>query len=120
MSWIWRAGVLHILVGSTILFGSLHPLRDMLDAHELHLAIVGSSLEAIQGVALLLLSQYPKARWPALLIALGTAAYAAMLYVIIFTGLHPLDLVVPSGGGVMLLGWILLLFSRRPDRAKAA
>jgi uncharacterized membrane protein YgdD (TMEM256/DUF423 family) len=118
MNWTWRAGITHTLVGSTILFGSLHPLRDLLDAHELHLAVVGSSLQAIQGVALLMLAQFSKARWPAMLIAGGTAGYSLMLYVIIFTGMHPFDPLVPAGGSVMLLGWLILLVSPRPDSSQ--
>lgn len=114
MNWIWRAGLAHTLVGSTILFGSLHPLRDLLDAHELHLAIVGSALQAIQGVGLIVLSQIPKTKWPALLIAIGTASYTVMLYLIIFTGLHPFDPLVPIGGAAMVVGWLILLAIPRP------
>lgn len=114
MNWIWRAGLAHILIGSAILFGSLHPLRDMLDPADLDLAVVGSSLQAVQGLGLLIVSQLPKTKWPAVLIALGAACYASMLYTIIFTGLHPFDPLVPVGGAVMLAGWIMLLVTPSP------
>ncbi len=114
MNWIWRAGLAHILIGSAILFGTLHPLRDMLEPADLHLAIVGSALQAMQGLGLLIVSQLSKTRWPAALIAVGAACYASMLYVIIFTGLHPFDPLVPVGGAVMLAGWIMLLVTPSP------
>lgn len=116
MNWIWRVGLAHILIGSTILFGSLHPLRELLDAHELHLAIVGSALQAIQGLGLAFLSQFPQTKWPSLVIALGTACYTLMLYLIIFTGLHPFDPLVPIGGAGMFVGWLMLLVTPRPDK----
>lgn len=110
MNWTWTIGSLHALIGSATLFFTLHPLRDALDEHSLHLAVVGSSLQAIQGIALLVLSR-AGAKWPAILIAAGTTGYTAMLYTIIFTGQHPLDLVVPVSGMVMLAGWLWLLLT---------
>lgn len=110
MNWAWTIGALHGLIGSTILFLTLHPLRDALDDHSLQLAVVGSSLQAIQGLALLALSR-ASAKWPAILIAIGTTGYTAMLYTIIFTGQHPLDEVVPVSGMVMLAGWLLLVLT---------
>lgn len=110
MRWCWIAGVLHGVIGSAILFGTLHPLRDMLDAHALELSRVGSATQIAQGLALLVLSRIPSTQIPAALIAVGTTAWTAILYVIVFTGQHPLDLGVPGGGAIMLLGWIALLF----------
>lgn len=110
--WVWIAGGAHALVGSAILFLTLHPLRALLEPGLLDLAIVGSALQTAQGVALLALSSHATTRLPALLIAVGTASYSGMLYLIIFTGLHPFDLLVPAGGMVMLLGWIMMLFTR--------
>ncbi|MEQ1865492.1 MAG: DUF423 domain-containing protein [Micropepsaceae bacterium] len=110
MAWAWTVGALHGLIGSAILFLSIHPLRDALDEHSLQLAVIGSAVQAIQGLALLVLSR-AGAKWPAILIAIGTTAYTAMLYFIIFTGQHPFDAVVPAGGMVMLLGWIVLVLS---------
>jgi uncharacterized membrane protein YgdD (TMEM256/DUF423 family) len=89
------------------LFGTLHPLRDILDEQALHLAVVGSALQAVQGVALIALSRIG-ANWPSILIATGTTGYSAMLYFMIFTDQHPLDEVVPLSGVIMLLGWLLL------------
>lgn len=100
------------MVGSAILFLTLHPLRALLEPQLLDLAIVGSALQAAQGVALLVLSAHANTRWPALLIAAGTACYSGMLYLIIFTGLHPFDPLVPVGGMAMLTGWIMLLFAK--------
>lgn len=99
----------HGLIGTAILFLSLHPLRDALSAEALELARVGAALEAIQGLALLVLARAAQTHWAAMLIAAGTTAWTAMLYIIVFTGQHPLDVVVPVGGLIMLLGWLALL-----------
>ncbi len=40
------------------------------------------------------------------LIMIGTTAWTSMLYWIVFSGLHVLDIVVPLGGLVMMLGWV--------------
>lgn len=109
MHWAWIAGGLHGLIGTAILFLSLHPLRDSLSAEALELARVGSALEVTQGLALLVLARTAQTHWAAMLIAAGTTAWTAMLYIIVFTGQHPLDLVVPVGGIIMLLGWLALL-----------
>lgn len=109
MRWAWIAGGLHGLIGTAILFLSLHPLRDALSAEALELARVGAALEAIQGLALLVLARAAQTHWAAMLIAAGTTAWTAMLYIIVFTGQHPLDVVVPVGGLIMLLGWLALL-----------
>jgi uncharacterized membrane protein YgdD (TMEM256/DUF423 family) len=116
MRWAWSVGALHGLVATTILFLSLHPLRDALDAEALELARVGAALELSQGLALLLLAR-AQSRWPAILIALGTTIWTLMLYVIVFTGLHPLDVVVPVGGLIMMLGWVALLLLPPPNGA---
>jgi uncharacterized membrane protein YgdD (TMEM256/DUF423 family) len=108
MRWVWPIGVLHALVGTALLFLSLHPLRDALDQHALELVRAGSTLETLQGLALMLIAR-TKTALAAVLIAAGTTIWAAMLYFIAFTGQHPLDLVVPVGGFVMLLGWLVLL-----------
>ena len=83
----------------------------MLDEHALELARIGSPLEAIQGVALLVLARAASTQWAAILIALGTTLWSAMLYVMIFTGQHPLDEVVPLGGTIMTIGWLILLLT---------
>lgn len=109
MRWAWVVGGLHGLIGSTILFLTLHPLRDALSAEALELARVGSALEAVQGVALVVLARAAQTQWAAVLIAIGTTVWTAMLYVIVFTGQHPLDVVVPIGGLIMMLGWLALI-----------
>ena len=109
MRWAWIVGGVHGLVGSSILFLTMHPLRDALDAHALELARVGSAVEAVQGLALLILSRAAQTHWAAILIAAGTTAWTAMLYIIVFTGQHPLDLVVPIGGIIMMVGWLALI-----------
>lgn len=110
--WIWISGGLHALIGSAIVFFSIHPLRAHLSSDLLELALIVSTLQAIQGIALLVLSGQPGTGWPAILIASGTACFSAMLYFIIFTGTHPLDALVPVGGVAMLIGWVLLLFTK--------
>jgi len=109
MRWAWIVGGVHGLIGSSILFLTLHPLRDALDAHALELARVGSAVEAVQGLALLILSRAAQTHWAAMLIAAGTTAWTAMLYIIVFTGRHPLDEVVPIGGIIMMVGWLALI-----------
>lgn len=109
--WIW--GTLHFLVGSSILFLTLHPLRDALEAPALHLAIVMSAYQSVQGIAIMALAGSDGLkRTAALLIAAGVTLSAAILYVIAFTGRHPFDLAVPAGGAIAMLGWVLLLFAR--------
>lgn len=110
MRWAWIMGGLHGLVGSAILFGSLHPLREILTAEMLELARVGSALEIAQGVALLVLAR-AQTQIAAGLIAAGTTIWCAMFYFIVFTNQHPLDVVIPAGGAVMLIGWLVLVFS---------
>jgi uncharacterized membrane protein YgdD (TMEM256/DUF423 family) len=109
MPWAWIVGGLHGLIGSAVLFLTLHPLRDALDAHALDLARVTSAVEAIQGLALLVLSRTAQTQWAAILIAVGTTAWTAMLYFIIFTAQNPIDGVVPLGGLIMVLGWLALI-----------
>jgi uncharacterized membrane protein YgdD (TMEM256/DUF423 family) len=115
MRWAWIVGGLHGLIGSAILFLSLHPLRDALAAEPLELARVGAAVEAVQGLALMMLARAGQAHWAAVLIAAGTTAWTAMLYLIVFTGQHPADIVVPIGGLVMMLGWLALIIL--PPRA---
>lgn len=110
MHWAWIVGGLHGLAGSAILFGSLHPLRDILTPDALALAQLGSGLEISQGIALLVLAR-AQTLIAAALIAAGTTLWSAMLYFIVFTGQHPLDAVIPAGGAIMLMGWIVLVFS---------
>lgn len=108
----WRIAHLHIVVGLAILFLTLHPLRDALDAQALALTQTSSALQALNGIGLLALVRRPQSRIATWLIALGTFAFAAMVYVIAFTGAHPFDLMVPLGGLTMLAGWTKLAFER--------
>jgi uncharacterized membrane protein YgdD (TMEM256/DUF423 family) len=109
----WRIGVLHALIGSTVLFLTLHPLRDVLDAHALDLAKVAGAWQAMQGLALMIIASATRFRKSAALISTGTALSAAMLYFIIFTGLRPPIIVIaPIGGAVAIIGWLGLLLSK--------
>lgn len=110
---IWSVGVLHALIGSTILFGLFHPLRDMLDEQAGSLALKASALQAIQGLAILLLSV--RAPLASAVIAAGVTIWSAMIYVIIFTGQHPFDMAVPIGGAIMLAGWLMVLVAKAPE-----
>jgi uncharacterized membrane protein YgdD (TMEM256/DUF423 family) len=110
---VWAFGVLHALIGSAVLFGLFHPLRDMLDAHAADLALKGSTLQAIQGIAILVLAA--RAPVATAVIAAGVTVWSAMLYMIVFTGQHPFDAAVPSGGAIMLLGWLALLVAKAPE-----
>lgn len=112
MRFAWIAGVLHALVGSTLLFLTLHPLRDALAAPELDLIKIGAAWQAMQGLALMLVATATRARLAALLLTIGPVVSMAMLCYIVFTGDRPPIIVaVPIGGGVTILGWIALLFS---------
>lgn len=107
----WIAGVFHALVGSTLLFLTLHPLRDALAPPELELLKVGASWQAFQGLALMVVAAATKARAAAALMAIGPVISMAMLGYIVSTGDRPPMIVaVPIGGGVTILGWIALLF----------
>lgn len=110
---VWAFGAFHALIGSTILFGLFHPLRDMLDAHNGELALKASALQAIQGLAMIMLCA--RAPLASAVIATGVTIWSAMVYVIVFTGAHPFDLAVPIGGAIMLIGWVILLVSKVPE-----
>ncbi len=117
MRFAWFAGVLHALIGSTLLFLTLHPLRDALAGPELELIKVGGAWQALQGLALMAVAMMTRARIAALLMAGGTAIAMMMLCYIAFTGDRPATIVaVPIGGGVAILGWIALLFARPARR----
>ncbi len=108
--WIW--GTLHFLVGSAILFLTVHPLRDALDAHALDITVIMSAYQAVQGLAVMALAgSAGLKRIAALLIAVGVTLSAGILYIIAFTGTHPFDPAVPGGGALALIGWALLLFA---------
>lgn len=109
MRWTWVVGGLHGLIGTTILFLTLHPLRDALDAQALELARVGSAVEAVQGVVLLVIARAVGMQWAAILIAAGTTVWTAMLYYVVFANQHPADVVIPIGGLIMMLGWLALI-----------
>lgn len=116
MRFAWIAGVLHALIGSTLLFLTLHPLRDALAGPELDLIKIGGAWQALQGLAMMLVAATTHARIAAFLMAGGTAISMMMICYIAFTGDRPPVIVlVPIGGGVAILGWIALLFTR-PDR----
>lgn len=116
MKFAWAAGVLHGLIGSTILFLTLHPLRDALDAHNLDIAKVGGAWQALQGLALMIIAFATSARISAMLIAGGTLVSSAMLYFIIFTGLRPAIIVlVPIGGAIAIAGWLGLFAAKLRD-----
>lgn len=108
--WVW--GTLHFLIGSAMLFLTLHPLRDALSPNALHLVIVLSAYQAIQGLGVMALSgaEGRGKRIAATLMAAGVTASAGMIYVIAFTEQHPFDPAVPFGGAVAFAGWSLLLF----------
>lgn len=109
----WIAGVFHGLVGSTIFFLTLHPLRDALDAHSLELAKIAGAWQALQGLALMIVAVSTRAKIASALLAGGTAVSCAMLYFKIFTGLQPPAIIVaPIGGSVAIIGWIVLLSTK--------
>lgn len=113
MRFAWIAGVLHGLVGTSIFFLTLHPLRDALDAHSLELAKVSGAWQAMQGLVLMIAAMATRARISAALIAGGTALSCAMLYFIIFTGLRPPVIVLaPIGGSIAMIGWLGLFAAK--------
>ncbi len=112
MRFAWTVGVLHALIGSSLLFLTLHPLRDALAAPELEIMKVGAAWQALQGLALMLVATATRARIASILMAVGPAISMAMLCYIAFTGDRPAAIVAaPIGGGITILGWIALLFS---------
>ncbi|NWG72287.1 MAG: DUF423 domain-containing protein [Parvularculaceae bacterium] len=108
----WVGGTVHALIGGAILFLSLHPLRDALDAHALDLARTGSTFEALIGIILMLAAANTRARLATTAMAVGITVFAAMLYFIVFTGLRPpIIVLVPIGGATALLGLAALIFA---------
>ena len=113
---IWIAGVAHALIGSFLLFLTLHPLRDALDAHALETAKVGYAWQAMMGVIAMIAAAATRARIAGLLIVGGVAASMAMLSYIIFTGAQPaIIIIVPIGGMIATIGVAMLLFAK-PER----
>lgn len=113
MRWVWVAGVLHALVGSTIFFLTLHPLHDALDAHALELCRTGSAWQTFQGLVLMAAAAATRARIAPMLIASGAAISAAVIYYIVFTGDRPPWIgAAPIGGAIATLGFLGLLFAR--------
>jgi uncharacterized membrane protein YgdD (TMEM256/DUF423 family) len=111
--WVWLAGVGHALIGLILLFLTLHPLRDALDAHGLDLIQVMSAVQAGNGLGLMLLARREGgSRIAPALIAGGALASALMIWIIAFTGAHPFDPMVPLGGLAMIAGWVKLLFEK--------
>lgn len=108
MKWSKILGAFHGLIGSSLLFLSLHPLRDALDAHSLELLRVGAALEATLAIAIVYFASVTTYRRGAQVLAVGTTLWTGMLYWIIFTGTHPFDLMVPGGGVVMMIGWLMI------------
>lgn len=109
MNWVKLLGAFHGFLGTSLLFLSLHPLRDALDTHSLELLRVGSALQATLAIAVMYFASLSIFEWGARVIAVGTTLWTAMLYWIIFTGTHPFDLMVPIGGVVMMIGWLMIL-----------
>ncbi|MFZ9396660.1 MAG: hypothetical protein ACO25F_11440 [Erythrobacter sp.] len=105
----WIFGLIHVFVGTAILFGSLHPIRDMLDDQAFELCRGMATLQTLNGLGLLILSGHAAYSRPGLLIAGGTTVSAVMAYWIAFTGTHPLDLAVPLGGALVLAGWLWVI-----------
>ena len=113
MRFAWTAGVLHALLGSTLLFLTLHPLRDALAGPELELIKVGATWQGLQGLALMAVATMTNARRAASLMAAGPAISMAMICYIAFTGDRPAAIVaVPAGGAITALGWLALLVTR--------
>lgn len=110
--WTFRAGALHALIGQALLFFSIHPLREVLDAPSLAMVQTMSAVQIGNGLTLMLLARTRGGELAPLLIALGTLASALMIWIIAFTGTHPFDLMVPLGGLTMLLGWGMVAFGR--------
>lgn len=108
--WVWLAGVGHALVGLSLLFLTLHPLRDALNAHGLDLIQVMSAVQAGNGLGLMLLARRSGSLIAPALIAGGVLASSLVIWIIVFTGAHPFDLLVPLGGLAIMLGWAKLLF----------
>jgi hypothetical protein len=106
MRWVWSAGGLHALIGTTIIFLTLHPWRGARDAHALALCRVGSAGQTFQGLALMIAGAATRMRLAPGLIAAGTAVAAAVISHNVFTGGQPPWIVaVPIGGSIATLGW---------------
>lgn len=110
--WIFRSGAAHSFIGIALLFLTMHPLRDALEAAPLELIKIMSAVQALNGIALLALWPRLAGKLAPALIAGGVAASALMIWIIAFTGMHPFDLMVPLGGLAMMIGWLLLLLGK--------
>jgi uncharacterized membrane protein YgdD (TMEM256/DUF423 family) len=113
----WISGILHAFIGSTLLFLTLHPLRDALPAPELELIKIGAAWQALLGLALMIVASVTRARVAGWLMAIGPTISMVMLSYIVFTGERPpVIIAIPIGGSVTILGWLALLLARPSAR----
>ena len=113
-----------LLAAAAVALGAFgaHALRDTLDARALGWWQTAVQYQMWHALALIALAAVPLARpgRPALLLGSGTAIFAATLYLMALTGLRWLGAVTPTGGAMMIAGWLLLAWRAARTRNERA
>lgn len=91
-----------------------HALKGRLDDYALELLILGAQFQLWHGIALIIVGLLPTgisnhARLSAALtFFLGIACFSGGLYNIAFQALPALHFVVPIGGSLLIIGWLIV------------
>ena len=98
-------------------FGA-HGLKAVLAANEtMEIWRTASFYHLVHAVALLWAAEhYDSQRRTFLCFALGTFIFSGSLYALAVSNVKILGAVTPVGGLILILGWVMLLFARAPQK----
>jgi len=105
------SGVLAVLFGA---FGA-HLLKQMISPDMLEIFKIGVQYQFYHAFALLaagiLMNYKPSGslEWSGYLFMAGSAIFSGFLYLLAFTGIKSLGMIVPIGGLTLVAGWICML-----------
>lgn len=105
------SGALAVLLGA---FGA-HLLKQMISPEMLEIYKTGNQYQFYHTFALLAVGILMKIKpsgtleWSGYLFIAGTAIFSGFLYLLAFTGIKALGMIVPAGGLTLVAGWVCLL-----------
>jgi uncharacterized membrane protein YgdD (TMEM256/DUF423 family) len=117
--------MLHILaalsgaIATGLLVASAHPLRDAVGEAEIWYVILGATVQLGCALAGLLVARSGGGRIAAaagVMMVAGSAAFSLVLTALVAIDFQGLNLLVPIGGAIALLGWIVLAFAGPGNR----
>jgi uncharacterized membrane protein YgdD (TMEM256/DUF423 family) len=117
--------MLHILaalsgaIATGLLVASAHPLRDAVGEAEIWYVILGATVQLGCALAGLLVARNGGrvAAAAGVMMVAGSAAFSLVLTALVAIDFQGLNLLVPIGGAIALLGWIVLAFAGPGSRA---